>query len=164
MFAKRVPLTDREVANPHSTANLFDLPVYCQYGIGGPGFGAWRELAANMVVTEGLLTGATASFPLLYHWRVLPGRPPVAAEHADIDAIGALYGSPAVRTRLEALAAASSSLVLFLEYIPYRLLDWMREDPVGKAKTVERQLCEIVAFLRSRELLHMDGCSWSTGW
>src|SRR6188508_2281772 len=49
VFAKRIPITDRELAHPHSTANLFDLPVYCQYGmfgIGSPGFGAWRELAA----------------------------------------------------------------------------------------------------------------------
>src|SRR4051794_34250030 len=58
VFAKRIPITDRELARPHSTANLFDLPPCCQYGvyrIGGPGFGAWRELAANMTVTEGVL-------------------------------------------------------------------------------------------------------------
>jgi hypothetical protein len=90
VFAKRIPITDRELAHPHSTANLFNLPVYCQYGvyrIGGPGFGAWRELAANMIVTEGVLAGEAESFPLLYHWRVLPGRPPIASEHLDIDAV-----------------------------------------------------------------------------
>ena len=37
VFAKRIPLTDLELAHPHSTANLFELPVYCQYGVGGPG-------------------------------------------------------------------------------------------------------------------------------
>jgi len=158
VFAKRIPLTDREVARPHCTANLFDLPIHCQYGVGGPGFGAWRELAANRIVTEAALAGETASFPLLYHWRVLPGRPPVAAEHEDLDAVvAALGGSPAVRLRLEALAAASWSLVLFLEHIPYPLLDWLREDPVGRAETAERQLAEIVAFLSDRELLHLDG-------
>jgi len=51
----------------------------------GPGFGAWRELAANQSVTEGILAGETESFTLLHHWRVLPGRQPVAAEHLDID-------------------------------------------------------------------------------
>jgi len=158
VFAKRIPLTDREVARPHCTANLFDLPVHCQYGVGGPGFGAWRELAANRIVTEAVLAGETASFPLLYHWRVLPGRPPVAAEHEDPDAVAAaMGGSPAVRGRLRALAAASWSLVLFLEHIPYPLLDWLREDPVGRAEAVERQLSEIVAFLSDRELLHLDG-------
>jgi hypothetical protein len=81
-------VADREVANSGSTANLFDLPTYCQYGIGGPpSFNAWRELAANIIVTDAVLAGETQSFPILYHWRVLPGRSAVAAEHADIDTV-----------------------------------------------------------------------------
>jgi len=47
--------------------------------------------------------------------------------------------------------------VLFCEYIPYPMQDWLGEHPTGKAETVERQLAQIVAFLRSRGLLHMDG-------
>jgi hypothetical protein len=160
VFAKRIPITDRELAHPHSTANLFDLPTYCQYGmygLAGPGFGAWRELAANMMVTEGVLAGEAEAFALLHHWRVLPGRAPVAAEQLDIDAVVAQFGGvPAVRIRFEELAAATSSLVLFLEYVPSPLLDRLT-DPVGQAATLERQLFEIVAFLRGRELLHMDG-------
>jgi hypothetical protein len=130
VFAKRIPLTDLELAHPGSTANLFDVPVFCQYGVVSPGFNAWRELAANVIVTDGVLAGETQSFPLLYHWRVLPGRAPVAAEYADIDTVvAALGGSPTVRARFEALAAASSSLVLFCEYIPRSIVDWLREDP-----------------------------------
>lgn len=41
VFTKRIPLTDREVANSASTANLFDLPMFCQYCIGGTSFNAW---------------------------------------------------------------------------------------------------------------------------
>lgn len=158
VFSKRVPLTDRELARPHSTANLFDVPLSCQYGVGGgPGFSGWRELAANRIVTDAVLAGDTDLFPLLYHWRVLPGRPPVAAEHADVDAAARAFGdSPAVRARLVALAAATHSLVLFFEYIPYPLVDWLRDDPVGKARTLDRQFAEIVAFLRRHDLLHMD--------
>lgn len=158
VFAKRIPLTDLELANPGSTANLFDLPVYCQYGVVSPGFNAWRELTANLIVTDAVLAGETQAFPLLHHWRVLPGRSPVAAEHADIDAVvAALDGHPAVRARLEALATASRSLVLFCEYLPHPILGWLHEDPAGKAETVERQLSQIVTFLRGKELLHMDG-------
>ena len=158
VFTKRIPLTDREVANSGSTANLFDLPMFCQYGIGGPSFNAWRELAANIIVTDAVLAGETQSFPILYHWRVLPSRSPVAAEHADIDAVvTAQGGSAAVRARLEALTDATCSLVLFCEYIPRPITDWLREHPADKAVAVERQLSEIVTFLRDRELLHMDG-------
>lgn len=160
VFAKRIPITDRELAHPHSTANLFDLPISCQYGmhrLAGPGFGAWRELAANITVTEGVLDGESESFALLHHWRVLPGRPPVASEHRDTEAVVAQFGGdPAVRTRFEELAGAGSSLVLFLEYLPEPLLDRLK-DPVGIAETFERQLFEAIAFLRSREVLHMDG-------
>lgn len=158
VFTKRIPLSDREVANMGSTANLFELPMFGPYGMGGPGFNAWRELAANVIVTDAVLAGETQSFPMLHHWRVLPGRPPIAAEHADVETVvAAQCGSPAVRARLEALAAATCSLVLFCEYIPYPVEDWLRGNPAGKAVAVERQLSEIVTFLRDRELLHMDG-------
>ena len=159
VFAKRVPITDRELAHPHSTANLFDLPTSCQYGmhrLAGPGFGAWRELAANITVTEGVLGGESEAFALLHHWRVLPGRPPVASEHQDIEAVVSQFGGdPAVRTRFEELAAARFSLVLLLEHLPDRLADRLN-DPLGSAVTFERQLFEAVAFLRHREVLHMD--------
>ncbi|MFD3745490.1 serine/threonine protein phosphatase [Nocardia sp. NPDC058633] len=158
VFAKRIPLSDRELNHRGSTANLFDLPVFCQYGIGGPSFNGWRELAANIIVTDAVLAGETQAFPLLYHWRVLPGRSPIAAEHADIDAVVSTQGnSPAVRARLEALAAAPSSLVLFCEYIPYPMSEWLRENPIGRATVVEQQFSEIVTFLSHRGLLHMDG-------
>ncbi|WP_203335453.1 hypothetical protein [Nocardioides limicola] len=160
VFAKRVPITDRELAHPHSTANLFHLPTSCQYGmhrLAGPGFGAWRELAANINITEGVLSGESEAFALLHHWRVLPGRPPVASEHQDIEAVVAQFGGdPAVRTRFEELAGASSSLVLFFEPLPDRLVDRLN-DPLDNAETFERQLFEAVAFLRRREVLHMDG-------
>ncbi|MER7364008.1 hypothetical protein [Nonomuraea wenchangensis] len=60
VFVKRVPLTDLERQPEHvrSTANLFDLPVFCHYGvgaIGGPGFGVWRELAVHTMTTNWVL-------------------------------------------------------------------------------------------------------------
>lgn len=152
VFVKRIPLTDRELASPCSTANLFDVPLLAQYGVVSPGFNAWRELAANEILT------GTGSIPRLLHWRVLPGRAPLAAEHTDIDAVvAALHGSAAVRVRLDALAAASHSLVLFSEYLPLSLKDWLRDAPESKAEMLEQQLMHVVGVLREHELLHMDG-------
>lgn len=160
VFAKRIPITDRELAQPHSTANLFALPNYCHYGVyrlPGAGFGVWRELAANMLITQEVLSGESESFALLYHWRVLPGRAPVPSHQRDIETVLAQFdGNPAVRVGLEERAAARSSLVLFLEYVPHALLDTLT-DPISQAETLERQLFRMAAFLRSRELLHMDG-------
>jgi hypothetical protein len=160
VFVKRVPITDRELADPYTTSNLFDLPAAWQYGmyrLAGPGFGAWRELAANQSVTEGILAGETESFALLHHWRVLPGRPPVAAEHLDIDVVVDQFrGNSAIRARFDALVTASASLALFFEDLPDELPRWL-SDPIGRAAMVERQLFEVVAFLRHREILHLDG-------
>src|SRR6202042_3287295 len=58
VFVKRGPLTELELRpeNLRSTANLFELPLYCHYGIaGGPGWGAWRELAVQVMTTNWVL-------------------------------------------------------------------------------------------------------------
>jgi hypothetical protein len=68
VFVKRVPLTDTERLPDHvrSTANLFDLPAFCHYGVGAvgsPGFGAWRELAVHEMTTNWVLSGRFPGFP-----------------------------------------------------------------------------------------------------
>jgi len=54
VFVKQVPVTGRELlpGNVRSTANLFGLPGFYQYGLGSAGFGAWRELAVHTVTTS----------------------------------------------------------------------------------------------------------------
>ncbi|WP_018348364.1 hypothetical protein [Longispora albida] len=156
VFVKRIPLTDLERFHPQSTANLFGLPPHCQYGVGGAGFGAWRELAAHRLTTGWVLAGKTRSFPLLYHWRVLPGAPSVPEEHADIEAVASLWdGSPAVRRRLEALAGATWSVALFLEYVPHNLDEWLAAG-APDLQLVERELLAGTAFMRASGLLHFD--------
>ncbi|WP_155373839.1 serine/threonine protein phosphatase [Catellatospora vulcania] len=166
VFLKRIPLTDLERRPEHvrSTANLHGLPPHCQYGIVSPGFGAWRELAANTLATNWVLAGRNQGFALMYHWRVLPGAPVVAAEHADVEAaVAFLGGDPAVRDRLAALASASASLVLFLEHLPYRLGDWLAgpaaaggDELVAACRMVEQSLVDGVDFLLARDLHHFD--------
>lgn len=169
VFVKRVPLTDleRRPRNVRSTANVFGLPTFCHYGVvayGAPGHGAWRELAANTMTTNWVLADRTESFPLMYHWRVLPGAAPLAEEYADIDRVVAYWGgSGAVRRRLAALAEASASVVLFLEYLPHTLSAWLAgqlaagPDAVGAAcAMVERRLRADIAFMNANGLLHFD--------
>ncbi|MEU8364298.1 serine/threonine protein phosphatase [Nonomuraea sp. NPDC048882] len=170
VFAKRIPLTDleRRAGNERSTANLFGVPAFCQYGltaIGSAGFGAWRELAAGEMTTEWVLNGRSAAFPLLYHWRVLPGAPPPADEHADVEAAVRYWeGSAAVRERLHALAAAPASIVLFQEFIPQRLDTWLaaqlaagRDAATAAGAMIESCLLADVTFMNGAGLMHFDG-------
>jgi hypothetical protein len=166
VFAKQIPLTalEREPRHEMSTANLFGLPAFCQYGVGSPGFGAWREVAANIMTTRWVLTGQTAAFPLLYHWRVLPRAPHPGPGHADVEASTRYWGgSPAVRARLRALSEATACVVLFQELIPRTLDRWLaRQLAAGPASVtsaitmVESCLLTDLAFMAAEDLGHFD--------
>ena len=72
VFIKRVPMTDTEYSNMFSTKNLYELPTYCSYGLGSTGFGDFRELVTYIKTTNWVLEGSIATFPLLYHYRIIP--------------------------------------------------------------------------------------------
>lgn len=170
VFVKQVRLTDRERQPEHlrSTANLFDLPMFCHYGvgtIGGPGFGAWRELAVQIMTTSWVIAGDHEGFPLMYHWRVLPDAgQPLPEELADVDQAVAYWGGgPEVRSRIEALQQSSASLMLFLEYIPQNLHDWLGvqidagdEAAERACAMVDAELSAGISFMNARGLLHLD--------
>ncbi|MFD3621055.1 protein kinase family protein [Streptomyces sp. NPDC058676] len=170
VFVKRVPLTDMERLPEHvrSTANLFGLPTFCQYGVaGGPaGFGAWRELAVHIMTTNWVLAGQYQGFPMMYHWRVLPDTAPaLPLELADVERAVAYWGGgPEVRRRIEALQQSSANLaLLFLEYIPQTLDEWLTEQVQAGEESADRA-CSLVegeleagtSFMSARGLLHFD--------
>jgi hypothetical protein len=168
VFVKRVPLTELELRpeNVHSTANLFALPTHCQYGVGSPGFGAWRELAVHTMTTGWVLAGDCPNFPLTYHWRVLPepAPPPLPPELADAERVSAFWGDdPGVRARIQGLARSPASLALFLEYVPQTLHDWLTAqvraggDHLDRACALaDRELAATTAFTTARGLQHFD--------
>jgi hypothetical protein len=155
VFVKRVPLTVLESAHPRSTANLYRLPTFLQYGVGSPGFSAWRELEAHEVTTAAVLAGSIACFPLLYHWRI---QPRVPAAVADLDEDDVRWRDlPSARARVRALEQATSCLVLFLEYAPVTLLTWLAERPLEQSLPLaERGLLAAAQALADNGLLHLD--------
>lgn len=155
VFVKTVRLTDLErvAENVHSTANLFGLPLCYQYGVSSAGFGAWRELAAHILATDWVTSGASAAFPLLHHWRVLP-RSPAASPDLERQ-VAAWGGSAAIRSRLTAMEQASASVVLFLEHFPYDLRTWL--GAAGEVPGwIERELLAVTSFLGAHDFLHFD--------
>jgi hypothetical protein len=167
VFVKAVSLTAVETRadNLRSTANLFGLPTYCQYNVGSPGISAWRELEALERTTRWVLDGDAAGFPLLYHWRMLPGDPPPPEpEHIDLDeAVAYWHGAEGVARRLADVRASTSALLLFLEHQPHRLDTWLRDrlgaggtDAAEAMEMIDETLLAPVVLMNTRGLFHFD--------
>jgi hypothetical protein len=106
-----------------------------------------------------------AGFPLLYHWRLLPGDPPPPEpEHADLDeAVAYWHGAEGVARRLAAIRASTTALLLFLEHQPHRLDTWLRDrlDAGGTAaaeaiEMVDDTLLAPVVWMNQQGLFHFD--------
>ncbi len=165
VFVKKVPLTDLEQLpqNVMSTANFFDLPMCYQYGIGSAGFGAWRELAAHIMTTNWVITDECANFPIMYHWRILPSDISVGYWE-DVEKISQYWENcSAIRKRVEALNTATTNVVLFLEYIPQHLYQWLNVQIVKGGDTaesavtsVDEQLKATNTYMNTHGLMHFD--------
>ncbi len=169
IFIKKIRITDieRRPENIMSTRNIFELPLYYQYGIGSAGFGVWRELATHVMTTNWVLSGECKNFPLMYHWRLLPRttlETPTSEQLAELESDVEWWGGLSiVRARLQENLKASADIVVFLEYFPENLHKWLGKqlligDDVAESacKMVENNLKAITSFINSRGLLHFD--------
>lgn len=157
VFVKRIPVTRLEYDNLFSTRNLYDLPTYCNYGFGSTGFGVFRELVTHEKTTHWVLSGAIATFPLMYHYRIMP----FPGRRASVDmeqhkSYVEYWGNSAnAGNYLLDRAIANHELVLFLEYIPYVLETWLRENPNKLQKPLDG-LRTTIDFLRTKGIIHFD--------
>ena len=168
VFVKKVTISDTELLARHdrSTANFFDMPIFCQYGIGSPGFGAWRELAAHLTVNDWVANGECSGFPLLYHWRILPAKAPPPLDISPWtnvnDFVKYWDNSDTLRKRVEAVNSASHQLLLFLEYIPQTLYSWLSKalKQADRAATaiamVEENIDTVSRFMNANNFVHFD--------
>ncbi|MBX9585944.1 MAG: protein kinase family protein [Gammaproteobacteria bacterium] len=168
VFVKKIPLTDLEQLpqNFMSTANLFDLPLCYQYGVGSAGFGAWRELATHIMTTNWVITGECENFPIMYHWRILPSGPGDINTNywGDIEKYCQYWGnSAAIRKRVKDLNNASAHIALFLEFVPQNLHEWLSAQIVkgdGNSETtvlfVDKHLKATNKHMNTQGLMHFD--------
>ena len=167
IFVKKVPLNDLEgrPENIRSTENLFDIPLYYQYGVGSGGFSVWRELSAHIMSTEWVLSNENENFPLMYHWRIVNNSDEkLPLDEEELKNYVKYWGdSSAIGERFRANHAASAYIALFIEYIPDNLNTWLKQElskgdsSIDKAiEMVERNLKDTVAFINTKGMLHFD--------
>ncbi len=157
VFVKRVPITDLEYHNLFSTKNLYDLPTYYNYGIGSAGFNVFRELMAHLKTTHWVLDGAIDTFPLMYHYRIMP----FSGWRVDVDMAQhqkyvEYWGNNAnIGNYVLGRTKANYELVLFLEYVPYVLATWLPEHS-GQCEQPLTDLFKTIDFLRKQGVVHFD--------
>jgi hypothetical protein len=160
VFVKRVPVTNLEYDNLFSTKNLYNLPTYCNYGIGSiasTGFGVFRELVTHIKTTNWVLEGAIATFPLMYHYRIMP----FSGQRSDVDLdrhreyVESWGNSVNAGNYVLDRAIANYELVLFLEYIPHVLETWLRENPNKLQQSLD-DIRTTLDFLRTKGIIHFD--------
>ncbi|WP_414583293.1 hypothetical protein [Scytonema sp. PCC 10023] len=166
VFVKRVPVTNIEYDNLFSTRNLYDLPTYCNYNLGSTGFGVFRELVTHIKTTNWVLEGAIAqsavpkaiaTFPLMYHYRIIPfsGRRAEVDRSRLKDYVEYWGNSANAGNYVVDRAHANYELVLFIEHIPYVLETWLRENPNKLQKPLD-ELRTTIDFLRTKGIIHFD--------
>jgi hypothetical protein len=157
VFVKRVPVTNIEYDNMFSTRNVYDLPTYYNYCLGSAGLGVFRELVTHIKTTNWVLAGAIETFPLLYHYRIIPSsgtRADVDMERHNSDV--AYWGNhPNVGRYLLDRAHAPYELVLCLEHIPHTVATWLLDHP-RKISMVMADMQATITFLRNNGILHLD--------
>lgn len=162
VFVKRVPVTAVEQEKMFSTANLYNLPLYFNYGIGSVGMGIFRELIAHIKTTNWVLNDEHESFPLLYHYRFVPFSGERAeVNQADHDEFVAYWGgNENVSRYVLDRANAPVELLLFLEYIPDVLHPWLLENIVRLPDALDK-IGATIDFLHQKEILHLDAHYWN---
>jgi thiamine kinase-like enzyme len=167
VFAKKIPLIDLEVQHFMSTANLFDLPLCYQYGVGSTGFGAWRELVSHIMTTNWVLSNECPNFPMMYSWRICPVNEVRTMHDADVkklkETVENWNNSKEILKRLQAINASSRDLVVFLEYIPDVLWRWLHLEFAKDNECIdyamnmsERDIHLINDFLKTKGFVHFD--------
>lgn len=170
VFVKKVPITDFELKpdNFMSTANIFNLPMCYQYGIGSAGFSAWRELAAHTMTTNWVINGKCPNFPIMYGWRIIPA----SLNETDLSYWGSTEkyldyweNNENIKARVYSLNSANTSVLLFLEHFPKNLYQHLKEvlsssfdalDSINHLKKLNKSFETVLGFMHENNFLHMD--------
>ncbi len=175
VFVKKIPISDYELKSEYamSTANIFNLPMCYQYGIGSAGFGAWRELAAHIMTTNWVVTGKCLNFPIMYHSRIIPdsiSKDDLSYWDSQENYLADWENNKEIKFRIDSLNQANASVLLFLEHFPKNLYQHLHEilatnktenDSEKQLKRISRSFEKALDFMKANNFLHMDAHFWN---
>ena len=161
IFVKKIPLTKLEYDNPFNTSNLYNLPTFYNYGIESIGLNCFRELAMHIKTTNWVLNDDIENFPLLYHYRIIKNVTPFDnfANNDELDKYVKKWNDDKnIKNYAVARNASEYDIVLFLEYFPYILHDWLNPD-VKQIESYISQMTKTIDYLNNHNIIHFDANS-----
>lgn len=157
VFVKTVPLTQKEYENSFNTKNLYNLPLFYNYGVGSAGFGAFRELVAHIKTTNWVLSDEHHNFPLMYHYRIVPNSgSKIYSVPNDISKyIKNWNGSKKIEQFVLERKSPAYQIIIFLEFFPFVLSRWIKTNS-RQIDRVSKRVYHSLNFLKEKKILHFD--------
>ncbi len=155
VFYKKLPLPKLFEQNQLDTSNLYNLPAWYNYGYGSAGINPWRELITCVNLSEYVLGGEIGSFPILYHWRVIEDETKDFHTGLDTKLMERFGNNSKIKKYLEDRYDCKYKIIMFLEFVPNVLYDYIRLNPIY-LKTSVSESKTILDFLKSKGILDMD--------
>jgi serine/threonine protein kinase len=155
IFCKKIPVADLFAKKQFETKNLYNLPMYYNYGIGSAGFSPWRELLLHIKTTNFVLSGQIENFPLLYHYRIIEENSgKIDTEHIE-EKVKNWNDNQNIKKYLEERESASIKIIMFLEHIEYNLSKALSLQKISYTNALS-QAFPIIKYLNEHDILHMD--------
>ncbi len=153
IFVKSIILTELEYDNKHNTSNLFNLPLYYNYGVGSYGINCWREVLMHIKTTNYVLNGECENFPLLYHYRIIESKP--TKINFNLSDFKYWNSNNNIKEYIHAKSKSKYKILLFIEYFPKVANNWMLENK-NNIHSFYKQSLNIINFLNLKNIIHFD--------
>ena len=150
IFVKSIILTELEYKNKYNTSNLFNLPLYYNYGIGSYGINCWREVLMHIKTTNYVLNGECENFPLLYHYRIIETKPTKLKFDFKY-----WNSNNNIKNYIDAKSKSKYKILLFIEYFPKVVNEWLLENK-NNIHSFYKQSLNIINFLNLKNIIHFD--------
>ena len=155
IFIKKIPLTKLEYNNQYSTANLYNLPAFYNYGFGSAGINCYRELLTHVKTTNWVLNDQIENFPLMYHYRIMENTKPLKVQTDINKYIKRWNNDENIKKYTLARDTAEYEIMICLEYFPYVLYDWIGKN-TDRTELYIKQMMKTTKFLKEHNVIHLD--------
>lgn len=160
-FVKIIPVAELFTENQYDSKNLYNLPAHYNYGFGSAGINPWRELMMHIKTTNFVLENQCENFPLMYHHRIIDyNHNDMIETGLDENLMAKWDNDKNIENYLKARSESKYKIVLFLEYIPHVLGEYVQKH-MELTESFYKQANKIIDFLHDNQIHHNDAHNYN---